>query len=213
MKRLACALGLTLASLLLLSPSLLQAQGFAPIDEGPKVQIAPFVGYQFGGSLVNQELDQNYSFKSGLDYGGTLDIALSRGWRVEFAYSRQDTQLESTGEAGPSFDVAVERYMIGLEEEKGEGSVKFYGVLLLGATRLVPAFEDAGSEMYFTGGIALGVKSFFSHHLGLRLEARGFYTVVESGGEAFCSAGQCLFAFTGSGIWQGDVNGGVILAF
>jgi hypothetical protein len=197
----------------LLSATSLQAQGFAPRDEGPSVQIAPFVGYQFGGSIVNRELDRKYSFKSGLDYGGTVDITLSPTWRVELMYSRQETQLESTGVAGPSFDVTVERYMIGLEEEKGEGSVKFYGVLLLGATRFVPGFEDAGSEIDFTGGLALGVKSFVSKNIGIRLEARGFYTAVKSGGDVFCGAGTCFFSFSGSGIWQGDVNGGLILAF
>jgi hypothetical protein len=213
MKRMIAVLALSTLASLFLAETPLQAQGFAPQDEGPTVQIAPFVGYQGGGSVVNQEQDQKYSFESGLNYGGTIDIALSPSWRVELLYSRQETTLESTGGAGPSFDVSVERYMIGLEEEKGKGSVKFHGVLLLGATRFVPGFEDAESELKFTGGIALGVKSFLSKNLGIRLEARGFYTVVESGGDVFCTAGRCLFNFEGSGLWQGDVNAGLILAF
>jgi hypothetical protein len=213
MKRLACVLGLAIVGSIVLPATSLQAQGFAPVDEGPSVQIAPFVGYQGGGSVMNQELDQKYSFGTGLDYGGTIDIALSPSWRVELLYSRQETNLESTGVTGPSFDVTVERYMIGLEEEKGQGSVKFHGVLLLGATRFVPGFEAADSELRFTGGLALGVKSFLSSNLGIRLEARAFYTVVDSGGDVFCSAGTCLFSFTGSGIWQGDVNAGLIIAF
>ena len=212
MKRLARALGLALAGPLLLSATPLLAQGYQT-DDGATVQITPFAGYQFGGSLRSEILDRKYSFKSGLDYGGTVDIALGESWRFELLYLRQETSLESAGVAGPSFDVTVERYMIGIEEEKGEGSVKVFGVLLAGATRFVPAFADAGSEAYFSAGLSLGVKSFFTKNVGLRLEGRAFYTVVQGGGEAFCGAGQCFFSFSGSGIWQGDVSAGLIIAF
>jgi hypothetical protein len=208
----ACAVALALVGSLLLSATPLQAQGYQT-DEVPTVQIAPFAGYQFGGSLWSETLDREYSFESGLDYGGTIDIALGESWRFELLYLRQETSLESSGIAGPSFDVTIERYMIGIEEEKGEGSVKVFGVLLAGATRFIPGFEDAGSELYFSAGLSLGVKSFFTRNVGLRLEGRAFYTVVESGGEAFCGVGQCFFSFTGSGIWQGDVSGGLIIAF
>jgi hypothetical protein len=212
MKQIACAVGLALAGSLLLSATPLEAQGFV-VDEGPTVQLAPFAGYHFGGSVRSEVLEQDYSFKSGLDFGGTIDIALGQSWRVELLYLRQETSLESAGVIGPSYDITVERYMIGLEEETGEGSVKAFGVILAGATRFVPQFGDAGSELKFSAGLSLGVKSFFTGNVGLRLEARGFYTVVESGGAAFCGAGQCLFSFSGSGLWQGDLSGGLIIAF
>jgi tetratricopeptide (TPR) repeat protein len=61
--------------------------------------------------------------------------------------------------------------------------------------------------------LGLGVKSFFTPNIGLRLEAHAFYTVVESGGGVFCTAGFCVFNFNGSGIWQGDVSAGLIIAF
>jgi hypothetical protein len=212
MKQIARAAGLALAGSLLLSATPLEAQGFQ-VDEGPTVQLAPFAGYHFGGSVWSETLDREYSFKSGLDYGGSIDISMGPSWRFELLYLRQETSLEGAGVTGPSFDITVERYMVGIEEEKGEGSVKVFGVLLAGATRFVPAFADAGSEVYFSAGLSLGVKSFFTRNIGLRLEGRGFYTVVQGGGEAFCGAGQCFFSFSGSGIWQGDLSGGLILAF
>ena len=212
MKQIARALGLARAGSLFVTGTSLEAQGFQT-DEGPTVQIAPFAGYHFGGSIWSETLERQYSFKSGLDYGGTLDIALSETWRVEFLYLRQETSLESSGIAGPSFDVTLERYMIGIQEEKGEGSVKAFGVLLAGATRLIPGLEDAGSETYFSAGLSLGVKTFFTRNVGLRFEGRGFYTRVSGGGGFYCTAGQCLFSFSGAGIWQGDVSGGLIIAF
>jgi len=212
MRQIACAVGLALAGSLFFAATPLQAQLYQT-NEGPTVQIAPFAGYHFGGSLWSETFDRKFSLKSGLDYGGTIDIALGESWRFELLYLRQDTTLESAGFVGSGFDITVERYMVGLEEEKGEGSVKAFGTILAGATRFVPDFADASPEFYFSAGLSLGVKSFFTRNVGLRLEGRAFYTVVDGGGEAFCGPGQCLFSFSGSGLWQGDLSGGLIIAF
>lgn len=51
-------------------------------------------------------------------------------------------------------------------------------------------------------------------HLGLRLEARGFFTVLESDGAAFCEpGGECLVHAKGSDISQADVRAGLVLRF
>ena len=83
----------------------------------------------------------------------------------------------------------------------------------LGATRFVPGLDGFGSETKFGAGIGLGVKTFPVKNVGLRFEARGFYTLVKGEGGAFCANGTCLFAFSGTGLWQGDVSAGLILAF
>lgn len=177
------------------------------------VQIAPFAGYQFGGSVLSPVLERTYSFRSGLAWGGTLDIGTGGGWRVELLYSRQETALRDATGTALDIDVNVERYLLGIQEETGEGSVRYFGTLLVGATRFVPAMVGAESDARFTAGIGLGVKSFFSKHVGLRLEVRGFYTVVEKGGGVFCTGGDCPFLYSGSSIWQGDASGGLIFAF
>jgi hypothetical protein len=57
------------------------------------------------------------------------------------------------------------------------------------------------------------MKSFFTKNVGLRLEARGFWTLVDGEGGVACVNGTCLFAFSGKGLWQGDVSGGLVFAF
>jgi hypothetical protein len=69
------------------------------------------------------------------------------------------------------------------------------------------------SATKFGAGVGLGVKSYFSKNIGLRLEARGFWTLVQGEGGVACVNGDCLFAFSGSGLWQGDFSGGLIIAF
>jgi hypothetical protein len=177
------------------------------------VQIAPFAGYQFGGSVRSPVLEREYSFDGGLVWGGALDILAGERWRVELLYSRQETALRDSLGVESDFDLTLERFLVGVQEETGEGRIRCFGTLLLGATRYVPGLGGGGSDTRFTAGIALGAKTFITRNLGLRAEVRGFYTVVESGGGAFCDDGECLFVYSGSGIWQGDVSGGLVLAF
>jgi hypothetical protein len=176
------------------------------------VQITPFVGYAFGGSVRDTVLDESRSFDAALDYGGTLNFAISESWRFELLYSRQETKISGNGPS-PSFDVTIERYLAGFQEEKGEGNIRYFGTFWLGATRFVPGLAGYDAETRFGGGVGLGVKTFPVKNVGLRFEARGFYTLVKGEGGAFCSNGACLFAFSGTGLWQGDVSAGLILAF
>jgi hypothetical protein len=176
------------------------------------VQISPFAGYAFGGSVRDAVLDDSRSFDAALAYGGALGFRISESWRFELLYSRQPTQIE--GGLGSPFDVTVERYLVGFQEEKGpDQPVRWFGTVWLGATRFVPGREGYDSETKFGGGGGLGVKTFFGQNVGLRLEARGFYTLVKGEGGMACANGTCLFAFSGNGLWQGDVSAGLILAF
>jgi hypothetical protein len=176
------------------------------------VQVTPFVGYAFGGSVWDSAREKTYSFDPSLAYGGALNFSISPAWRFELLYSRQETQLSGEG-LSPSFDVTIERYLAGFQEEKGEGNVRWFGTVWFGATRFVPGQGDVGSETKFSAAVGLGVKTFPVKNVGLRFEARGFYTLVKGEGGAFCANGSCLFAFSGTGLWQGDVSGGLIVAF
>ena len=182
------------------------AQGMQP--EPSHVELAPFVGFQYGGGF-NTEGGRHVSLDAGLDYGGMLDIRIGETWFLEAMYSRQEAELGS--DSGP-FEVTVERLMGGLAEERGDGPSKYFGVVLLGATRFTPKLGTYTSKSNFTVGLGLGVKHLFSRNIGFRAEARGYYVRTESGGGLFC-AGGCLFVFNSSGMWQGDLAGGLVLAF
>jgi opacity protein-like surface antigen len=191
------------ASVLLLAAGTARAQS---------VQITPFAGYAAGGSVRDVVFDEERSFESALAYGGTISFPIGESWRFELLYSRQPTRLE--GGLAPAFDVTIERYLAGFQEEKGEGgNVRWFGSAWFGATRFVPDLAGVDSVTKFGAGVGLGVKTFFTKNLGLRLEGRGFFTLVKGEGGAFCSNGECLVAFSGTGLWQGDVSAGLILAF
>ena len=172
------------------------------------VDVSPFAGVQFGGSFRGPS-GAATALAVSLDYGATLGVKVAEEWGVEALYSRQPTRLERPG---TDLDVTVERYMAGVSEERGEGPTRFFGVALLGASRFVPSLSGYSYETRFTVALGLGVKRLFTETVGVRAEARVFYVFTEAGGTAFCR-GDCLFTFTGSGLWQADVTAGLVFAF
>ena len=67
-------------------------------------------------------------------------------------------------------------------------------------------------EIRFSVGLGAGGKFFATRHLGLRLEARGYMTIIDLGGRAVCSGG-CVFVFNANPVFQADFTAGVIVAF
>lgn len=174
--------------------------------------MTPFAAYAFGGSVWDPVLSGTRSFEASLAYGGTISLPVAEGWRFELLYSRQPTRVG--GGLGPSSDLTIERYLGGFQEEKGEGRARWFGTISVGATRFVPGLGGLDSDTRFGAAGGLGVKTFLAKNLGLRFEARALYTLVSGGsGGVLCANGTCLFAFSGSSLWQGDVSGGLILAF
>ena len=172
------------------------------------VALAPFVGFQYGGGFDTNGFGRA-SIDIGVQYGAVLDVPIGGDrWGAEVLFARQDSQLSGVS----SRDVAVERYMAGVREEKEVGErFRFRGVFLVGATRFV--LEGLGSDVRFTGAIGLGMRMRLGSSFGLRADVRAYYAVVSLSGGSACVDGSCLFLFGGSGIWQGDVTAGLELRF
>ena len=187
-----------LAVLLLLLPVKAWAQ---------RIQLAPFAGIQLGGSLEGAAGGE-FSLGPSLAYGATLDVPIDESWSVEAMYSRAERRLAGPG---PGFEIRVERMMVGAVEEHDHGRTRFFGVGLVGATRLVPP-SGYSSSASFTLALGLGMKRPLSDRFGIRAEVRGFYTVTRDKEGLFCRGG-CLFLYRSSGLLQADLSAGVYLAF
>jgi len=186
----------------------------APAASAQSVQIAPLAGYGFGGKFYSDGLDVEFKLKDSFDYGGALDLALGRTWRLELLYSRRDSQLQAQGLPDFNLDLQIERFFVGLQEEVApESRTRAFGTILLGVTRFNPGFAGVAKDDRFTVGVNLGFKSWLSKNVGFRVEGRAYYVLVESGGGILCSGGTCFIRISGSGLWQTNVSGGLVLAF
>ena len=194
-------------------PSALPAGAQEP-SRARRVQITPLAGWGFGGSVHDLATGRQHSFDAAPVYGGGARPQGGAGLVRRVLLLAPADELSG---AGPSRRRSTSRSSgTSSASRRRRGTnprVRWFGTFWLGATRFVPGLNAYGSETRFTGGAGLGVKTFFTKNIGLRLEARGFYTLVKSEGGLLCVNGDCLFAFSGSGLWQGDVGGGLILAF
>jgi hypothetical protein len=202
-------------SLLVIVPAAARAQ---------TVEITPVIGYRVGGSFsatagadpaapaVDYDVDDAGSF------GVHLALRVARDGEVELLYSRQDTRLATDGlfTGEPLFDLALETWQAGgnylFAEE--DARVRPYIGAGLGVTRLLPRPAPLQDETRFSASFAGGVKVRLARHLGLRVEARGFFTVLEGDRRTFCASGEgCLVHASGSDISQAEVRAGLALRF
>jgi hypothetical protein len=174
-----------------------------------KIEITPFVGYQFGGELaeigdetVNRKIEQSPA------WGLMLDFSVTANDQVEIFYSNQSTELNRGTE--PAFDAKVEFFQVGaLHTYAPNKPVNPYVGLTLGATRY--GVLD-GSDTRFSGSIALGLKMLVSDHAGFRFDGRIFGTSTGSG-TIGCSDETCIGYPDTSIIWNYSVNAGLIIHF
>jgi hypothetical protein len=179
-------------------------------------EITPFGGWRFGGGFADFETGADLDVDDSLSYG----VILSIPWndpprsRVELIWSRQDTTVSPPGTSDPLLDLDVQYLHIG-------GMVPFktpnntLETLIsggMGATFMRPGTDGAGSEVGFSLSVGVGLLYRASDHIGIRLEARGYYTFTEADAAVFC-AGGCVIAFSTGGFGQGELTAGLQIAF
>jgi hypothetical protein len=175
------------------------------------VEAGAFVGLSLGGELVSTPGLESAPLQAGLLYGGTVNVEFIPRWRFEALVMREESKVR--GPAGGTYvRVNVDRYLGGVQsQEPLSRRFDVFGEFMLGATRYAPAGYD--SELWFTLGAAAGVKGYLAPHIGVRLEARVYYTPVMISGVGVCGGYGCVIGYTGTGTFQGDLAAGMFIAF
>ena len=196
---------LLLLSLAMLLLSMLPA---AAADWG--VEITPYAGYHVGGGFEDNTTGYSLDAKEGAVYGLILDLADTPETQYELFYGFQRTQVTGGGTFGGNslFDLDVHYLHLGgtymFESEK----VRPYVAGGLGATHFVPDGNGMSSKTYFSISLGGGAKIPISGRVALRLEGRGFLTILPDSTSIFCvSSGGAACQVN----VQGDVFGQFLL--
>lgn len=182
-----------------------------------KVEISPFGGIQFGGGV--QSRPGRLEIEPDVAYGVIVDVRVRPDATIQALYGRQDTTLDFRSSdlffpRNVRVGLAVEYYHLGGAVEFGEGPLRPYFSLTVGATRFDPKVEDFGSEWRFSIGSGLGFKTYVSTRFGFRAEARVWPTFLQTSGGLFCSIpGACLVSVEADFITQGSATAGFFVAF
>lgn len=189
----------------LLGPVCIQAQ---------HVEITPFGGYVF--PVTWYASNGNIYFNGNAQYGGMVNVGVSRVVDIDLIYNRIDTKA-LPHISGYSFDevpLSINYFMVGFTKNFRVSQVvsPFIG-LNLGACLLAPKSSDYYDYWFFAWGLQGGVKVYFSKYVGLRLQAQmmmpvqgqGFYFYygTSGGGSGVTFSSPMVdFGFTGGLIFR-----------
>ena len=177
------------------------------------VELTPFGGYRLGWSVSDVGGAPVVDDDGGVSFGVAANIALGRpadGFSFEALFSREQARvkIQPTFFSPPvTTNVEVDHMMIGVQQEF-DNRTAFISALA-GLTRYAAGGDR---EIRFTVGLGAGGKFFATRHLGLRVDGRGYMTIIGLGGSAVCSGG-CVFVFNANPVFQADLTAGLIVAF
>jgi len=204
------------------TPSLAQRQwddGWGAQPQKHKIEITPYVGYTWTSSFdvrVDNEFGK-LDIEDSESWGVEIDINVQSGGQIALLYQRQDSKLTFQPSGSPLketlSDISVEYFQIGGIGAVQKGKVMPFSIFTLGAARFAAQSPLTSDIWKFSLILGLGAKFYLSDHLGIRVQARLPWVVVDGGGAVACGGGGCAVALGGSGFVQPDVGVGLMLLF
>jgi len=160
----------------------------AALAQPGRFELTPMASYRLVGDLDLDDtafLEESLEIDEGSAFGVAFDIPLGRSLQLELLANRQESELIADGgfftDELVLADVEVTYLHVGLLWQFLSGQVHPYVVGSLGVARLtadLPGGDDPKEDrpsLSFGGG----VKIFWSEHLGLRLEGRGYWVALD----------------------------------
>lgn len=176
-------------------------------------------GYAGGGSF---EQTGNNGASADLSSGAAgavgIDWALDSARNVQLFASGQRSTLQLPPASVPAGSPTSVSLNIGYLHFGGsnffEGTAGRGGYVAggLGATFMAPSLDGLSSEVRPSMSLALGYEQPLAPSLALRMELRGYVTLINSSGGFFCSGG-CVVALRGDALVQGEALLGLSLRF
>jgi hypothetical protein len=195
---------LAVASLSAGAAAFAQAQTLGRV-EGSENGVTLYGGYRGGGDFTDATTGQDIRVGSTGTFGLALDIAFEPLKQVQIFYSRQNTELSSGAflVATGSIPLRIEYFHLGGTAFFDKMSSGGYAVGGIGATLFTPNGPGLTTETKPSINFGFGYMLPLGRGLGVRFEARGYATLIDSTGGFFCSSG-CVVSIKGSALYQGE---------
>ncbi len=182
-------------------------------------EITPYGAYRFGGEFEQTDGDRSIDVDDNGSFGIILNARHSPITQWEILYSRQETSTD-TGGPGPgdtSLDLNIEYLHAGGTYLWDGDHVRPYLAATLGVTRMEVSNDGFDSDSFFSFALGLGWQLRPTERLGIRLEARGFGTLLNSDTDLFCRTGPdiniCAVRVDGTVLWQLETFAGIVFRF
>jgi hypothetical protein len=187
-----------------------------PTAAAQTVEISPFYGYRVGGSISEVTAGPVVDDDGGPSFGVIVNVVFglpTDGLKVEGIYSHEEARLtvrSSQFDPPRHASAQVDQVLVGGIRDLTDGRARPFLSGLFGITRYA---VPGDTEVRFAIGVGTGMKAYFTSRLGLRLDARGYMTIINLGSAGVCGGFGCAIAFNVSPAFQGDLTAGLIVAF
>lgn len=189
----------------------------AQADERPLFQAGLHGGYRVGGSLEDQATGADRDLEDDSSFAVALELRYGQGddRYYQLWYSRQSTEVDDGTE---THDADVEYLHVGGTLPYGGWErAQPYFAAGIGATRFSASGADTDDRTNFSGSAAFGLEIPLARHAAIRLEARGYLTLVDTDSAFFCRSdngeGVCRIVASGSSIFQAEALAGILVRF
>ena len=197
-------LALTAGLLYALSPSGL------PAADG--VEFMPFFGYRAGGSFDEEISGRRLDLEDHGNWGFAVSKPASSTTRYELLYSHQETRLSDRADPDDVFDLDIHYLHLGGTVDVNHERFIPYVSGGIGMTHLRPGRSGFSDETRLSLSLGGGLKWYPTERLGIRLEMRGYGTLLETSGSLFCDGG-CQLELSSDLLPQFETNLGLIFRF
>jgi len=175
-----------------------------------------FGGWRASSGFEDSNSGQKVRIRDGGAVSLALDFTYDESKQIEIFGSYQNTSMTVT----PTGGTTSERVALKVAYLHLGGTYFFagpvgrgpYAVGGLGVTLLSPSLDGTESETRASMNVGFGYLAPLVGALALRLEGRGYFTLVNSSGNLFCSGG-CTLAIKGNALVQGEVMAGLTWRF
>lgn len=190
-------------------------------DPPGRTELTPYGAYSLGGTFTDLESDGEAKLQDSGSFGLLLNIRQAANTQWEVIYSQQNTDAEVTGSStADAVHETTVHYLQGGGTYQGDGEkVRPYLAATIGAAHFDVATNGYNSETFFAFSIGTGLQIWPNSRLGMRLEVRGFGTLIRSDSDLFCvsdpangNAG-CAISVAGEVLWQVQAMAGVVFRF
>ena len=200
--------------MLLLSSTTALAQ-----EQNFKFELTPYGGYRVGGHFEESDGDLSVDLDDAQSFGFIFNARHSPITQWEIIYSRQETSADANGfglsDSTP--DLSIEYLQAGGTYLWEGEHVRPYMAATLGGTHVNVTTDGFDSDTFFSFSLGLGLQLRPTNRLGIRLEARGFGTLLDSETDIFCQVSptnnSCLFHVDGTVLWQVEAFAGLVFRF
>jgi hypothetical protein len=173
-------------------------------------EIGVLVGFRLGGDVNSVTTSDKLSIEENATFGLIYSRVLSPATEFEFTWSRQPTEIRAPDGV---FGLDIDYIHAGATYHPGTKKVRPYVAASAGLTRLVPDSAGLSSETHLSLAVGGGTKVWLNDRVGFRFDGRLYFTLATGSASLFCGGGGCSFSFSGGGLFQTELNAGVVVAF